>query len=89
MLGSRAVRRQTKQLNGDYWPHCPHCDKPVKFLAEASLRSPKYAGLTRYQIICNVFVREVWDRVEHYHEACYKSAGEPHGPLITGQEKPA
>ena len=31
------------------------------------------------QVICNVYVDGRWNRVEHYHSACYADAGEPHG----------
>jgi hypothetical protein len=48
---------------------CHHCDEHVKFKAKERAR----------QVICNVYVKGVWDRVEHYHEACYKKARYPYG----------
>jgi hypothetical protein len=40
----------------------------------------KFAAKTRrHQVICNVYVKGKWDRVEHYHAECYETAGEPHG----------
>ena len=48
---------------------CRECGEPVKFRAKVRLQ----------QVICNVYVKGVWDRVEHYHADCYESAGRPHG----------
>lgn len=48
---------------------CPECSLPVKFQARSQLR----------QVICNVYVDGAWNRVEHYHAACYENAGEPYG----------
>ena len=50
---------------------CPACAAPVKFAAR----------LRRNQVIANVYVDGRWDRVEHYHPACYADAGEPHGAV--------
>ena len=32
-----------------------------------------------YQVICNVYVKGKWDRVEHFHQECYDKAGAPFG----------
>jgi hypothetical protein len=64
--GTRAVLRRIEP--GEH-VICPHCGERVKFRAKR--RSNK--------VICNVYVRGKWDRVEHYHDTCYKAAGEPHG----------
>ncbi len=48
---------------------CVLCDERVKFQAKKR----------HQQVICNVYVRGVWDRVEHYHHRCYTKAGRPHG----------
>ena len=48
---------------------CQQCGQRVKFQARQRL----------YQVICNVYVDNVWDRVEHYHEECYRAAEQPHG----------
>jgi len=37
------------------------------------------ARLRLQQVICNVYVKNVWDRVEHYHADCYQAAGSPYG----------
>jgi hypothetical protein len=41
----------------------------VKFSAKAKLQ----------QVIANVYVDHVWDRVEHYHAECYDTVGKPYG----------
>ena len=48
---------------------CTTCDEQVKFKAKVKMQ----------QVICNVYVKGVWDRVEHYHLECYEVAGEPYG----------
>ena len=48
---------------------CERCGEQVKFAARSKGR----------QVIANVYVDERWDRVEHYHDACYEEAGEPYG----------
>ncbi|MEW6155587.1 MAG: hypothetical protein AB1673_16615 [Actinomycetota bacterium] len=48
---------------------CAGCDKPVKFSAKLKLQ----------QVIANVYVDQVWDRVEHYHAECYDQLGQPYG----------
>jgi hypothetical protein len=64
---SRAVLRTIEAGNS---AGCAGCGEPVKF--KAKVRS--------YQVICNVYVAGRWDRVEHYHAACYEAAGAPYGP---------
>ena len=34
----------------------------------------------RTQVICNVYVDNQWDRVEHYYPDCYLAADELYGP---------
>jgi hypothetical protein len=48
---------------------CVTCDQQVKFRAKSKLQ----------QVICNVYEKGVWNRVEHYHLECYEAAGEPYG----------
>jgi hypothetical protein len=48
---------------------CAQCGERVKFQARLRL----------HQVICNVYVRGIWDRVEHYHATCYEEAGSPYG----------
>jgi len=64
---SRAVVRTIEPGNT---AACAHCGAAVKFVARSQLK----------QVIANVYVGGTWDRVEHFHEACYFEAGEPHGP---------
>ena len=63
---SRAVLRLIEAGNGAF---CEHCDEQVKFKARERLQ----------QVICNVYVKGVWNRVEHYHADCYRKAGAPYG----------
>jgi hypothetical protein len=63
---SRAVVRTIEAGSDAY---CEYCGERVKFQAKHK----------HQQVICNVYVKGVWARVEHYHSACYDQAGEPHG----------
>jgi hypothetical protein len=65
-LTSRAVVRPIEAGNSAV---CATCGKPVKFSAKAKLQ----------QVIANVYVDQVWDRVEHFHAECYEAAGQPYG----------
>ncbi len=49
--------------------YCVFCDELVKFRARTKAK----------QVICNVYVRNRWDRVEHYHAECYTKARSPYG----------
>ena len=64
---SRAVTRLVEPGSA---VECAHCGERVKFQARAR----------HQQVICNVYLKGVWDRVEHYHAPCYGEAGEPFGP---------
>ena len=48
---------------------CASCGMPVKFSAKVRC----------WQVIANIYVGSVWDRVEHYHAECYEGAGRPYG----------
>lgn len=48
---------------------CASCGQQVKFSAKVK----------RQQVICNVYLKGKWDRVEHYHLECYLEVGSPHG----------
>lgn len=50
---------------------CEVCSTQIKFAARTHPR----------QVIANVYEGGVWQRVEHYHEECYREAGEPFGPV--------
>ena len=63
---SRAVVRSVEAGSDVY---CAECGDRVKFQAKNK----------QQQVICNVYVKGVWDRVEHYHFECYDVAGAPHG----------
>lgn len=66
MSESRAVVRSIEPGSSVL---CTHCGERVKFQAKNRLN----------QVICNVYVDGAWDRVEHFHEACYAEAGAPYG----------
>ncbi len=63
---SRAVIRSIDAGNSAY---CAHCDELIKFRAKVRAQ----------QVICNVYVKGKWDRVEHFHLECYTLAGSPFG----------
>ncbi len=63
---SRAV---TRPVEAGSSVKCAGCGMPVKFTAKARLS----------QVIANVYVDGVWNRVEHYHSDCYDRAGQPYG----------
>lgn len=65
-LKSRAVLRDVEPGST---VQCSLCDERVKFQAK----------MRHKQVICNVYVRGRWDRVEHFHAQCYEQAGEPYG----------
>lgn len=48
---------------------CNRCSEHIKFRAKVRAK----------QVICNVYAKGVWQRVEHYHETCYHKAGAPYG----------
>jgi hypothetical protein len=66
----KASRAKLRMVEAGNYVDCAECGDQVKF--QAKLRAN--------QVICNVYVDGRWARVEHYHEACYQQAGEPHGP---------
>lgn len=70
---SRAVQRDIEAGSS---VDCAHCDERVKFQAKVRLK----------QIICNVYEKKRWIRIEHYHAECYELAGEPYGPAEIGVE---
>ncbi|MDH3301448.1 MAG: hypothetical protein OES24_13165 [Acidimicrobiia bacterium] len=66
---SRAVVRL---IEAGSTAECPECGERVKFRARHRDQ----------QVICNVYIDGVWDRVEQYHAECYETAGSPHGEAI-------
>jgi hypothetical protein len=63
---SRAVLRNVEAGSS---VNCVLCDERVKFQAK----------VRHQQVICNVYLKGVWDRVEHFHSECYTTAGAPYG----------
>ncbi|MGI9601803.1 MAG: hypothetical protein ACR2QE_07955 [Acidimicrobiales bacterium] len=66
---SRAVQRLVEPGS---MVDCSHCGDRVKFQAK----------MRHEQVICNVYVKNVWDRVEHFHAPCYVEADQPFGPPV-------
>ena len=78
---SRAVLRDVEPGST---VECAHCGERVKFQAKVRHK----------QVICNVYERGKWVRVEHFHADCYEAAGEPHGdvdttPVVKARRTPA
>ena len=63
---SRAV---TRLIEPGSQVDCMHWDERVKFQTKRS----------HQQVICNVYEKNKWVRVEHYHADCYKTAKQPFG----------
>lgn len=70
---SRAVVRDVEAGSS---VDCAHCGERVKF--QAKVRNK--------QVICNVYTGGKWNRVEHFHLACYEEAGSPHGEAEVGTD---
>ena len=70
---SRAVVRDVEAGSS---VDCSHCGERVKF--QAKVRNK--------QVICNVYVSGTWNRVEHFHLACYEEARSPHGEAEAGTD---
>jgi len=51
---------------------CDGCGEHIKFKAKVRAK----------QVICNVYTKGVWQRVEHYHDECYTRAGDPYGSAV-------
>ena len=65
----RRSRAVVRSIEAGSSAECACCGERVKFQAKVKAQ----------QVICNVYVRGRWDRVEHYHAECYDTAGEPYG----------
>ncbi len=63
---SRAV---TRLVNPGSQVDCMHCDERIKFQAK----------MRHQEVICNVYEKSKWIRVDHFHSDCYKLAKEPFG----------
>jgi hypothetical protein len=71
-LGTRAVKLRIEPGNV---ADCLHCGVYIKF----NSRLPESG---RRQIVCNIYKKRKWDRVEHYHQDCYDEVGRPYGDPI-------
>lgn len=58
---------------------CAACGNRVKFQARLRLQ----------QVICNVYIDNTWDRVEHFHAECYDEAGRPYGEPTAAEPRRA
>lgn len=68
-LGTRAVERPAAP--GQQHDCDGGCGEKIKFKARV-----------RNKIIyANVYKGDRWDRLECFHPACYRAAGNPHGPV--------
>ncbi len=65
---SRAVLRL---IEAGCVAECPVCSERVKYRARHRDQ----------QVICNVYDKGRWQRVEQYHLDCYTSADSPYGPV--------
>lgn len=65
-LGTRAVLRS---IDAGCAATCAACLQHIKFSAKVK----------RQQVICNVYEKGKWARIEHFHQECYVEAGNPHG----------
>ncbi len=68
----RESRAVTRLIEAGCTADCPYCGERVKYRARHRDQ----------QVICNVYVDGVWQRVEQYHAQCYEDAGHPHGEPI-------
>ncbi len=65
-LGSRAVERSVVPGSLAF---CNECGQHLRFSTRARQRI----------VLCNVYEGESWNRIEHFHAACYVDADEPYG----------
>ena len=78
--GSAETRAVIRLIEPGNDAACATCGKAVKFSARSRTR----------QVIANVYEGGSWQRVEHFHEHCYRSAGEPFGRAAEpSSERPA
>jgi hypothetical protein len=72
---SRTSRAVLRFVEAGSSATCAHCTGAVQFRAR----------IRAQQVICNVYDRGVWRRVEHYHCECYEAAGKPYGDVDASQ----
>ena len=56
---------------------CIHCGDRVKFQAK----------MRHQQVICNIYIKNVWERVDHFHAPCYDEADQPFGKPTERESK--
>lgn len=82
--GTRAVLLGGEASLGE---DCQYCGDRVKQLSPAE---QKKFGRASVAVICNVYEiieeQPKWDRIDVYHDDCYKAAGYPHGELVDGRK---
>ena len=66
---SKKSRAVVRDVEAGCSVDCSRCGERVKF--QAKVRNK--------QAICNIYVKGKWNRVEHFHLACYEEAGSPYG----------
>ena len=75
-VATRKSRAVVRDVEAGSSVDCAHCGERVKF--QAKVRNK--------QVICNVYVSGTWNRVEHFHLACYEEARSPHGEAEAGTD---
>ncbi|MFN8052973.1 MAG: hypothetical protein U0Q22_16120 [Acidimicrobiales bacterium] len=75
-VATRKSRAVVRDVEAGSSVDCAHCGERVKF--QAKVRNK--------QVICNVYVKGAWNRVEHFHLDCYGVAGSPHGEAEVGTD---
>lgn len=72
MNDTRAVLRPVEPSQSGAEATCAYCNERVVW--KAKQRQTK--------VVCNVYANGVWDRVESFHDTCYRDAGWPYGEAV-------
>jgi hypothetical protein len=75
-VATRKSRAVVRDVEAGSSVDCAHCGERVKF--QAKVRNK--------QVICNVYVKGAWNRVEHFHLDCYTEARSPFGEAEVGTD---
>ena len=75
-VATRKSRAVVRDVEAGSSVDCAHCGERVKF--QAKVRNK--------QVICNVYVKGAWNRVEHFHLECYELAKNPFGEAEVGTD---
>ncbi len=73
---SKKSRAVVRDVEAGCSVDCSRCGERVKF--QAKVRNK--------QVICNIYKRRKWNRVEHFHLSCYEEAGSPYGVAEVGTD---